>query len=958
MVNFGEGELGEIIAGTSRYRLTWEDLLWCARMIEGECGAAQAAGNHGASILWCMASRFAAVSRRRYPTFKGLCQGYSQPINPIWRRDGEKCRVGGSYHGRRECSEGALNTRERLSTKEWHEFSNGIQTMVHNWATAQVENPVPRAVHFAVPRVVSSGIDRHARNGTANQGDSGWEFVWDSTGRSEITRENGGNLLVSTNTSRRWQAQYVKIVSGDRVATDGVYSAQGPAQEGGSSTEQAPLDQTGNTLQIPPNRIQDRNQTITSNRTEPPNSTYPYFTVPVEHSDPQAQSELSEAQEDVLCFVNAKRFNDQIIGIKKCTNIELTQVAPTIMILTESDDGTREPIVNLNEEIFSASSFESVDSTVDDFPDRPIASIESWEVTVQSPNAGGVTSIQVGTLTLKVHNASVVRRDHPKGKYIAYMMQQGFVVRIRYGIEGADLLYDTDIQKVKTGLQWKEEDFFVSQYNVVLNLDKTMQLKVNLMPATHRLLNQLKIGQSLPVSGLGTVSAEEINQIVSNVTTGQSVNEQQVNELRNRLSRFVSVLQTPSRSPGVGYVERRDGTFGLQLHAALSNREIFETDEALTPTPIPNMVEGIQGIQNVLLTRRFQKLLQADCYRRQFRDTFSNVVNIGPLIHNIVKPEVDYAFTIVNRNQIEIGEKFSLDSGGEPQAGNSRNNVVLIFGKFNAHAGTWANKPISSFPINVDAIFSYLRRERSVGEFASTINAFIATIAQNVSEIENFNADTSQGAEEIRYRIQVPAVKYAIYPSPTEPNDWIMYVYDDKVPIVQVRNAINSITTTTEQSGPALREEIKAILRENGIPWIELGEEGNFIKTISATSEADDLLFSHNLLQSSRQSMTLRDMDESVSWPAGISRDFMASTQMNPQSAIRVNEYYPPIKVAISSHVVVTAYLFAPIFIFFPVRMFSGIYRISNLRHDIKMAGAVTNMDLIRDFGVNSRLAS
>lgn len=958
MVNFGEGELGEIVAGASRYRLTWEDLLWCARMIEGECGAVQAAGNHGASILWCMASRFAAVSRRRYPTFKALCQGYSQPINPIWRRDGEKCRVGGPFHDRRECSEAALTTRERLATKEWHEFSDGIQTMVYNWATAQVENPVPRAVHFAVPRVVSSGIDRYARNGSTGQGDSGWEFVWDSAGRTEITRESRGNLLVSTNASRRWPPQYVKIVSGDRVATDGVYSAQGPAQEGGSSTEQAPLDQTGNTLEIPVNRVQNRNETITSNRTEPPNNKYPYFTVPVEHSDPQAQAELSESQEESICFVNARRFYEQVRDIKKCSNIELTQVAPTIMILTESDDGTRNPIVNLNEEIFSASPFESVDATIDDFPDRPIASIESWEVTVQQPNAGGVTGIQVGTLTLKVHNASVVRRDHPKGKYIAYMMQQGFVVRIRYGIEGAEFLFDTDIQRVKKGLQWKEEDFFVSQYNVVLNLDKTMQIKVNLMPATHRLLNQLRIGQSLPISEFGTVSAEEINRIVSNVTTGQQVNEQQVNELRNRLNRFVSVLQTPSRSPGVGYVERRDGTFGLQLHAALSNREIFEVEETLSPTPIPNMVEGIQGIQNILLTRRFQNLLERDCYRRQFRDSTSNVVNIGPLIQNIVKPEVDYAFTIVNRNQIEIGEKFSLDSSGDPQAGNQRNNVVLVFGKFNAHAGTWASKPISSFPINVDAIFSYLRRERSVGEFASTINAFIATIAQNVSEIENFNADTSQGAEEIRYRIQVPAIKYVIYPSPDEPNNWIMYVYDDKVPIVQVRNAINSISTVTEQRGPVLREEIKSILEENGIPWIELGEEGNFIKTISAASEADDLLFSHNLLQSSRQSMTLRDMDESVSWPAGISRDFMASTQMSPQSAIRVNEYYPPIKVSVSSYCTVTAYLFAPIFIFFPVRMFSGIYRISSLRHDVKTAGAVTNMELIRDFGINTTLAS
>lgn len=951
-VTFGQGELGEIVAGTSRYRLTWDDLLWCARMIEGECGA-QASGNHGAAVLWCMASRFAAVSRSRYREFKSLCLGYSQPINPIWRRDGEKCRVGGPYNGRRECSEQALNTRDRLANKQWSEFSEGIQDMVFNWATARVENPIPRAVHFAVPRVVNNGILRHQANRSASQGDSGWEFVWDSTGRTSIDGSAGrGNCFVSTNTSRRWPSQYVKIISGDRVATDGTV-ATGVAQQGGSSTEQAPLDQTGNVIQVPPNRIEDRNLAITSNRTEPPNNTYPYFTVNVQITDPQAQAKLTEQEEIDLCFTNATRFKNQVDALKRRTNIQFTEVSPVILLLTESDDGAS--IINLNEEIFSASPFETIDSRGDAFPDRPLASLESCEVTVQQPTQGGVTGIQTMDLSIKVHNAEAIRRDHPKGKYIAYMMQQGFVLRVRYGIEGGDSLNDEDAE---VGFQWKEEDFFVSQYDVTLNLDKTMNLKVNLMPATHRLLNQLKIGQSLPVSSLGTVTQQEINQIVSNITTGQAVNEQQVSELRNRLSRFVEALQSPSRSPGVGFEERTDGSFGLQLHAALSNREIFERDESLSSIPVQNMVEGIQSIQNILLTRRFQTLLMRDAYRSQFRDSFRNVVNIGPLVHNIVKPEVDYIFNVVSRNQIEIGEKFSLDSrGNQTELGNSRNNVVLIFGKFNSQAGAWADKPISSFPINVEAVFSHLRRSRSVGEFASTINAFMQMISINASELENFNADTSQGGEEIRYRIQVPSIKYVIYPSPMNSNDWIMYVYDNKVPTVQIRQAIDVLTTSSANSRTIPREQVKEVLDQNGIPWIELGEEGNFIKTISAQSEADDLLFSHNLLQANRQSVTLRDMDESISWPAGISRDFMASTQMNAQTRIRTVQYVPPVRVSVSSFVLPTAYLFAPIFVFFPVRTFSGIYLISQLRHDIKGNQALTNIDLTLNLSVYNLMA-
>lgn len=945
-VTFGSGELGQIVGGSTRVQLTWDDLLWAARMITGECGG-EAGTVHGAAVLWCMASRLVQSRSRSYTR---LIQAYSQPINPIWRRDGAKCRVGGPYHGRDECSVERLDNRDRLANLAWEDVSSDVQDLVYKWATGQIDNPVPKAVHFAVPAVVSGGSRRNPDGGDGN-----WQFVWDSKGRTAIdSSARGGNAFVSTNRSREWEERYVKIIFQERQASDSnveaVSTVAGSTRSSGGERSR-PLAEAVE-REPPPNNILERTSEITSDRLNPPTDPkYDYWQAFSDYEDPRASSMLSQEDSERMLKINASRFKEQVDAAKSSTNVEMSSIVPILKITTERDEGG---IINLNEEIFSKSPVESYSSSESEFPERPIASLVSFEVTIQEPSVGGVTGIQMGTLNLKVHNADVVTRAHPIGKYIAYMLCQGFVMRIRYGLEGFSYS-GTDRQKA--AFQWKEEDFYVTQYNSVINNDKTVDLSISLMPATHRLMNQLKIGQSIPVSQLGTITSRDIEDIVNQVASNDPEStESQTQELRRRLTLFVNQLNSARESPAVGFEERSDGTLGLQLHAALTNREIFESDESISSIPVNNMVEALRTIQAVLLTRRFETILRNDCYRYTHRSISRNVVDIGPLIYNIVKPEVDYIFSTAARNLIEIGEKFSIDATESPPGENSnqRSRVKLIFGNFNANAGQWANKPISMFPINVETIFSHLRQVRSVGDFCSTINAFLSQINRVVHEIENYDADTSSSDDGPRYRIQPGEIKYHIYPDPTDESYWIMYVFDNKVPSVLLRNAFDALSTDR----PPTRDEVKQMLEENGIPWIEMGSSSSILKEINARTHSDDLLAAHNMIAGNRNSSHVRDMDASMDLPAGISRDFVGSSQMNPQNIIRSVQYVAPIQVSVTSMVLPTAYYMGPIFLFSPIRIFSGIYLISQIRHDIKSSGgASSNFNLIINTSLYNNIA-
>lgn len=962
-IQFGQGSLGVIEAGSWRYEITWDDVLWAGRMITGEAGNENAASVEGAAVLWCMTSLLAL---RRGSSYTSLIQRYSQPINPKWRADGDFCVLGGThpafrnnprpdgsrnYHGTDSCSPDRLARRDRIQGLSWEDLRGDVQDLVVRWARGQVQNPIPKAVEFAVPRVASRN------RGVDGLRERNFNLIWDTLGRDESSTSGRGNAFYSNSRSERWNAEHVRIRFDQNIGTDSTLSSveqeTRPLGSGGSERrEQGSGQQTE--LAAPLNDIFERTSAITSDRSEPPQHQFEYFQANGQFKDPSARNMLTEIQDKQLLKVNADRFFDQINALKKRSSLDMTQVVPILLILTEDDEGNP---VNLNEKIFSVSPHDRrYTDEFEVFPDRPIASLESFEVTTQEPSVGGITGISMGTLNLKVHNPELVTRTHSIGKYIAYMMSQGFVMRIRYGIEGS---YDSVSEEYRTAFQWKEEDFFVSQYNVTINNDKTMSLRVSVMPATQRLLNQVKIGQSLPVSELGNIKASDVESIAQQVVSGDSsASASQRQELQRRLSLFATQLNSATESPGVGLEARISGSFGFQLHAALTNRDIFDAGEDNIPAvPIPNMVEALQTVQGVMLTRRFQSILQKNCYRKTHRELSFNAVNVGPLVHEIIKPEIDYVFGVVSRNQIEIGEKFSVDE--YPTSGDRvpRSSVKLIFGNFNSRAGQWANHPISSFPVNVETIFAHLRERRGVGEFSSTVNAFFSVINRMITERENYDPDTSQGAEEVRLQLEVPRIKYAIYPDPTDRASWVMYIYDSKIPTVRVREAIDTLANESRDRRPPTKDEVIRMLEQNKIPYIEMGEEGSFIKQFSGETQSDDLLASHNMIMANRSSRTVREFDNAISWPAGISREFAASTHMTPQQIIRSVSYVAPIRVSVQSFVLPTAYFAGPIFIFFPVRTFSGIYLIHEIRHDIKQQGALTNMSLQINLSVYNQIA-
>lgn len=169
------------------YRMTPEDLLWLARSVQHE------AGNHEATA-WTYAQ---LLAMRRGSSLKSLVQAHSQPINPIWRRDGSKCRPGGSYHGRDECSERRLAVRDQAASMPWSEIRPAVRDVIVKFATARLQNPVPRAANFANAPVTTRYLLRHPSSAI-------------------VLRD--GNWYITESQTNSWPVDFVTIEDDGRVA--------------------------------------------------------------------------------------------------------------------------------------------------------------------------------------------------------------------------------------------------------------------------------------------------------------------------------------------------------------------------------------------------------------------------------------------------------------------------------------------------------------------------------------------------------------------------------------------------------------------------------------------------------------------------------------------------------------------------------------------------------------------
>jgi hypothetical protein len=180
-----------ILAGRYRYELTPDDVLWLGRSLACEAG-----GNREvmAGVAWTYASLLTTTSR---PSLTSLIQAHSQPLNPIWRRDGSKCRApDGEWYNRCHttttgrqicpCGETALARRERCSTLRWEQLAPAVRETVTAFLAGTLPNPVPRAVDFA------AGL--RGRRG------------------AQLVREIGRTQFWSSAESRGWPDNHVRVV--------------------------------------------------------------------------------------------------------------------------------------------------------------------------------------------------------------------------------------------------------------------------------------------------------------------------------------------------------------------------------------------------------------------------------------------------------------------------------------------------------------------------------------------------------------------------------------------------------------------------------------------------------------------------------------------------------------------------------------------------------------------------
>jgi hypothetical protein len=139
------------------YTLSNEDRLWLA------VSAAFEGGDDPADIWWTYVQRLATPGFKTW-TMQRLVAAHSQPVNPIWRRDGEKCRPGGASHGTARCSEQALDRRDRAAAMldaGWIAVPDHIARRFHAWESGLIRKRVGKANDFADPSVAEGFIARN-----------------------------------------------------------------------------------------------------------------------------------------------------------------------------------------------------------------------------------------------------------------------------------------------------------------------------------------------------------------------------------------------------------------------------------------------------------------------------------------------------------------------------------------------------------------------------------------------------------------------------------------------------------------------------------------------------------------------------------------------------------------------------------------------------------------------------
>lgn len=126
------------------------DLLWAARGILGE-GGPHVDEDTIEAYLWAIMRRCLLLPGQR--TYGEMWTAFSQPINPRWRSDGDKCDIGGAYHDRPECSAERLKRREKLASTPWEKVPVSITSMCLAFGCGLIPPTRPAGLQCSLQRL-------------------------------------------------------------------------------------------------------------------------------------------------------------------------------------------------------------------------------------------------------------------------------------------------------------------------------------------------------------------------------------------------------------------------------------------------------------------------------------------------------------------------------------------------------------------------------------------------------------------------------------------------------------------------------------------------------------------------------------------------------------------------------------------------------------------------------------
>lgn len=132
------------------YHLTDLDIAWLARSMWGEgANTREMASVHA----WGAFNRFMLNPAFHTGKFKDCFWRYilffSQPVNPIWRRTGAMCKIGGVHYGQDICSEVRLANRDQKAFSA--NISAGPLKLAEEFAVGTLESPGEVIIDYGDP---------------------------------------------------------------------------------------------------------------------------------------------------------------------------------------------------------------------------------------------------------------------------------------------------------------------------------------------------------------------------------------------------------------------------------------------------------------------------------------------------------------------------------------------------------------------------------------------------------------------------------------------------------------------------------------------------------------------------------------------------------------------------------------------------------------------------------------